>query len=69
MKAISSKSLEKRSEIAVDSEEWIVRQQTAYFSSKMEPVLCYVIEPLSGGGKQIVAPEDSLVQIEPSMQI
>ena len=64
-KAISSAALEKRSEIAVDSEEWVIVKRVAYFSMRMKIVLSYVIESLQDK-KQIVAPEDSLVQIEPS---
>jgi hypothetical protein len=64
-KAISTDTHEKRSQIAVDAEEWIVVKQVAYFSQRMKIVLCYVIQSLIDQ-QQIVAPEDSLVQIEPT---
>jgi hypothetical protein len=64
-KAISSGSYdEKRSEINVDSEDWVIVKKVAYFSMRMRIVLCYVIESLIDK-QQIVAPEDSLVQISP----
>lgn len=68
MKAISTNVHDKRSEIAVDSEEWIIVRHVAYLSSRMQVVRCYVIESLSADKNQIVAPEDSLVQIEPPSQ-
>jgi hypothetical protein len=66
-KALSTDVHEKRSEIAVDSEEWIVVRKVAYFSMRMNIVLSYVIESLIDK-QQIVAPEDSLVQITPTTQ-
>lgn len=69
MKAVSTDVMEKRSANAVDAEEWKILDYAAYYSSKLEIVLCYIIEAiLYDVGTQKVATEDQLVQIVPTLE-
>jgi len=67
MKSKSTKINDKRSEIAVDAEEWRIIDFAAYYSSRLQIVLSYIIEAVKYDvGTQKVATEDSLVKIVPT---